>query len=70
MAPGAPSAKRIAKELAEIALDPPTNCSAGPKGDNLYEWTSTIIGPSGEWLARCAQGGGAPQPALPWVLLV
>ncbi|CAO3608286.1 unnamed protein product [Cunninghamella blakesleeana] len=42
------SAKRITKELAEIALDPPANCSAGPKDDNnIYEWVSTIAGPSG-----------------------
>ena len=41
------SARRIQKELAEISLEPPTNCSAGPKGDNLYEWVSTIVGPTG-----------------------
>ncbi|KAI9354712.1 ubiquitin-conjugating enzyme/RWD-like protein [Pilaira anomala] len=40
------SAKRISKELAEISLDPPSNCSAGPKSDDLYEWVSTIAGPS------------------------
>ncbi len=38
---------RIQKELAEISLDPPPNCSAGPKADNIYEWVSTIMGPSG-----------------------
>lgn len=41
------SAKRLQKELAEITLDPPPNCSAAPKGDNLYEWVSTILGPPG-----------------------
>ncbi|GFS20926.1 ubiquitin-conjugating enzyme E2 E2 [Elysia marginata] len=39
------SGRRLQRELAEISLDPPPNCSAGPKGDNLYEWSSTILGP-------------------------
>uniref|UniRef100_F6YKS8 E2 ubiquitin-conjugating enzyme n=1 Tax=Monodelphis domestica TaxID=13616 RepID=F6YKS8_MONDO len=41
------SLERIQKELADITLDPPPNCSAGPKGDNIYEWRSTILGPPG-----------------------
>ncbi|XP_062043213.1 ubiquitin-conjugating enzyme E2 E2-like [Lepus europaeus] len=40
-------AKRIQKELAEITLEPTPNCSAGPKGDNICEWSSTIRGPPG-----------------------
>ncbi len=43
------AAKRIQKELAEISLDPPSNCSAGPKGDNIYEWVSTILGPGSKF---------------------
>ncbi|XP_017051564.1 ubiquitin-conjugating enzyme E2 E1 [Drosophila ficusphila] len=39
--------KRILKELDEISRDPPPNCSAGPKENNLFQWASTIIGPAG-----------------------
>ena len=39
------SARRIQKELAEVAVQPPFGCSAGPKGDNIYEWAATLIGP-------------------------
>ncbi|XP_039139527.1 constitutive photomorphogenesis protein 10-like [Dioscorea cayenensis subsp. rotundata] len=41
------SGKRIQKEMMEFNANPPTDCSAGPKGDNLYHWVSTILGPSG-----------------------
>ncbi|KYR03114.1 Ubiquitin-conjugating enzyme [Tieghemostelium lacteum] len=41
------STKRIQKELADITMEPPCNCSAGPVSDNIYEWMSTIIGPEG-----------------------
>ncbi|CAO3589900.1 unnamed protein product [Absidia cylindrospora] len=42
---GNTTTRRISKELAEISLDPPSNCNAGPKGDNIYEWVATIAGP-------------------------
>ncbi|CAB4013387.1 ubiquitin-conjugating enzyme E2 E1 [Paramuricea clavata] len=46
------AAKRIQRELADITLDPPPNCSAAPKGDNIYEWVSTIMGPPGSVYER------------------
>eukprot|EP00124_Ichthyophonus_hoferi_P002530 Ihof_evm2s176 gene=Ihof_evmTU2s176 len=38
---------RIQKELADITLTPPPNCTAGPKEDSLEEWSATIKGPEG-----------------------
>uniref|UniRef100_A0A8C5ZPB4 Uncharacterized protein n=1 Tax=Marmota marmota marmota TaxID=9994 RepID=A0A8C5ZPB4_MARMA len=38
------SVKKIQKELVDITLNFPPNCSAPPKGDNIYERRSTIEG--------------------------
>lgn len=40
------STRRIQKEQQDIAKDAPENCSAGPRGDNIYLWDALIIGPS------------------------
>lgn len=39
------SIKRIKKELEEIKTEPPSNCSAGPIGEELTKWEASIIGP-------------------------
>ena len=36
---------RIQREIADLAKNPPTNCSAGPKDDNMYNLVAQIYGP-------------------------
>jgi len=38
--------KRLEKEFKEFSKDPPSNCSGGPVGDNIFKWEAIITGPS------------------------
>jgi len=40
------STRRIQKEHQDLVKDAPENCSAGPKGDNIYSWDAMIVGPN------------------------
>jgi len=39
--------QRLKKELEELKINPPTNCSAGIVDDDIYSWQATIMGPEG-----------------------
>jgi ubiquitin-conjugating enzyme E2 D/E len=40
------AARRITKEIADLSKDAPENCSAGPRGEDIYKWDATIMGPT------------------------
>ncbi|KNC84108.1 hypothetical protein SARC_03673 [Sphaeroforma arctica JP610] len=38
---------RLNKEMLQITIEPPKNCTASFINDNLMEWRATIVGPDG-----------------------
>ena len=39
------AAKRLRKELEEMAQSPELLCTAGPVGDDLFVWQASLTGP-------------------------
>jgi ubiquitin-conjugating enzyme E2 D/E len=40
------AARRIQREIVDLTKDAPDNCSAGPRGENIYLWDGLIVGPT------------------------
>lgn len=40
------SSRRIQKEYSDLQKESVENCSAGPRGDNIYLWDAVIMGPT------------------------
>jgi ubiquitin-conjugating enzyme E2 D/E len=40
------STRRIQKEHQDLVKDAPDNCSAGPRGENMFTWDAMIVGPT------------------------